>query len=393
MSTLSYGLNITKKAPSLASRPPPAKRKTIFDDDSGPEDDPNNPKDEAQSITTIDGLTPPSPSKSSHDSSAKQSPSATAPAKSLSKISPYSDLSTNHSTNKHATAAQSLDPSIYDYDLVYDSLHAIPPSTSSTTAQKQKSQYMSNLLAAAEQRKRDQLRAKDKLLAKERMAEGDAFNDKERFVTEAYKKQQEEIRQMEEEEERRVAEEQERKRRIGGGMRGVYEDLLRKGEEKHSAVVKAVEEGRGKEIAAEPNIEGAKSEIEEAKEKGAVLNDDGQIIDHRSLLSAGLNVKPKPKPSSTSSSANLSKDGKSVASSTLVGRGGSKQAMRERQSRMLEAQLEQVAKRAADDEDVQREEMERKVKSRKTDGEIMGAKQRYLARKREADAKRAGKGD
>ena len=390
MSTLSYGLNITKKSSSLASRPPPAKRKTIFDDDSGGEDGPDKPEDEAESITTVGGLALPSPSKPSHDPSIKQPPSETAPTKPATKISPYSDLSTNHSTNKHATAAQSLDPSIYDYDSIYDSLHAPPPSTSSTAAQKQKSQYMSNLLAAAEQRKRDQLRAKDKLLAKERIAEGDTFDDKEKFVTEAYKKQQEEVRQMEEEEERRVAEEQERKRRGGGGMRGVYEDLLRKGEERYSAVVKAVEEGRGKDNG-EGKSEEVKSEIEEAKEKGAVLNDDGQIIDHRSLLSAGLNVKPKPKPSPASSSANFSKNPNPMTSSTLVGRGGSKQAMRERQSRMLEAQLEQVAKRAADDDDLQKEEMEKKVKSRKTVGEIMGAKERYLARKREADAKTAGK--
>ena len=59
---------------------------------------------------------------------------------------------------------------------------------------------MENLLAAAEVRKRDQLRAKEKMLLREREAEGDDYADKEKFVTAAYRAQQEDMRRLEEEE-------------------------------------------------------------------------------------------------------------------------------------------------------------------------------------------------
>jgi hypothetical protein len=59
---------------------------------------------------------------------------------------------------------------------------------------------MENLLQAAETRKRDQLRAKERLVQREREAEGEEYADKEQFVTTAYKKQQEEMQILEEEE-------------------------------------------------------------------------------------------------------------------------------------------------------------------------------------------------
>lgn len=75
----------------------------------------------------------------------------------------------------------------------------------------------------------------------------------------------------------------------------------------------------------------------------------------------------------------------------MVGAGGGKQAMRERQSRMMEAQLEQASKRAFEEEEEERLKVERAAKSRKTEGEIVSAKERYLARKREAEeAKKRG---
>jgi len=62
---------------------------------------------------------------------------------------------------------------------------------------------MSNLLAAAATRKLDHLRAEEKMMQREREAEGDEFKDKEVFVTQAYKDQMEEVRKAEEEEKRR----------------------------------------------------------------------------------------------------------------------------------------------------------------------------------------------
>jgi hypothetical protein len=58
---------------------------------------------------------------------------------------------------------------------------------------------------------------------------------------------------------------------------------------------------------------------------------------------------------------------------------------------MMEAQLEQATKRALEEGEGERQKIERASKSRKTEGDIMSAKERYLARKREAEeAKRKG---
>lgn len=52
---------------------------------------------------------------------------------------------------------------------------------------------------------------------------------------------------------------------------------------------------------------------------------------------------------------------------------------------MIEEQLAESLKRSRADEEAQRQEVERANKSRKTEGEISSAKERYLARKRAAE--------
>ena len=355
MSKLSYGLNITKKPP-LGQRPPPARRKTIFDDDSGPEDGPDD-EDAPESISTLGGL------QSSKSQSSKLAPTASSSRPSKPKISQYGDLSTNHSINKHSKTAQDLDPNIYDYDAVYDSLHAKPVSSTSTADIEKKPKYMGNLLAAAEVRKRDQLRAKEKMLAKERELEGDEFADKEKFVTGAYKRQQEEMRRLEEEEVQKEKEAEERKRREGGGMKALYKNLLERDELKHKEVLKAVEEGRGKDE--KDNGEGKerrkeKSEADLAREKGAVINEEGQVVDKRQLLSAGLNAAsaPKPKPPPDPGSRGSGPGG---------GRGG-RESARERETRNFEDQL--LGKHGVDDSSD--DEANRASKSRKLEDELLG---------------------
>lgn len=381
MAALSYGLNIKKKPASLSGRPPPGKRKTIFDEDCNSENDLEE-KPALEEVTTIGGVTS---SKSTSSSNNKNAPSNKAASKKATPISQYGDLSANHTSTLHAATAQSIDASIYDYDSVYDSLHS-KSSASTTTSKGPK--YMSNLLAAAEVRKRDQLRAKEKLLAKEREAEGDTFIDKEKFVTDAYKAQQEEVRRLEEEEVKRELAEMERRKKGGGGMVGLYKGILERGEQKHEEVVLAAEEQakKGPHTAAVgdgQHEKKEKSEVELAREKGAVVNDDGQVVDKRELLSAGLNIAPKPVSAKPTASATAHPS----RPSGPQGRGisSAKQAMRERQSRMLEEQLEEVAKRAVDEDALKREEVERAAKRRLTEKDIGSAKERYLARKREAE--------
>lgn len=99
--------------------------------------------------------------------------------------------------------AKESDPNIFDYDAAWDDMKSIDlykKVIDEQDALKRKPKYMENLLVAAEVRKRDQLRAKEKLLQKEREEEGDEYAGKESFVTEAYKRQQEELTRMEEEE-------------------------------------------------------------------------------------------------------------------------------------------------------------------------------------------------
>ena len=395
---LSYGLNITKKAKPIGFRPPPGKRKPIFDSDGDSGDDDNTGGAAVEEIGEFGGLDLPSskpstskPSKPLSKPSSKLNPLSKPPSGAKPKTntpqSLYGDLSTTFSSSKHAAAAESLHSSIYDYDAVYDSLKPVKQVTEADKDRKPK--YMTSLLAAAAVRKRDATIAEERKLAREREAEGEEFADKEKFVTEAYKKQQAANRVAEAEE--REREEREAKQNKNTGFTGFYKDLLEKDEKRHAEIVKAAEE-RGKagpEAKVEEEVGGEKSEAQIAREinekkSGAVaVNDEGQVVDKRQLLKGGLNIVPKSK--TAAPPPRRDRDVADRGRGGFVGAGGGKQAMRERQTRMMEAQLEEASKRAREEEEEEREKVERASKSRKTEGEIMGAKERYLLRKKEAE--------
>lgn len=309
----------------------------------------------------------------------------------------YTNLATLHTSSKHAREAESIDPSIYSYDSVYDSIKAQrekPFRAGSSGANGEPSRYMESLLRSAEIRKRDQMRARDRLLAKEREAEGDEFADKDKFVTEAYRTQQEEIRKMEEEEARKEKEEEERRRRNGGsGLTSFYRDMLARGEDQHRAAVKAVEDAvavGGTMGSSDMETEKQKSETEIAAELNArganiIVNDEGQIVDKRQLLSAGLNIASKPK-TTTSKAGILSKSSTAVHNRLSGGRtDSSRQAQRHRQTGMIAAQLEEHARQEAEEEAARQKELAEKSKSRKTETDVSSARERYLARKRERE--------
>ena len=157
---------------------------------------------------------------------------------------------------------------------------------------------------------------------------------------------------------------EERKRREGGGMKALYKNLLEIDEQKHKEVMKAVEEGRGKNDKVDGKGEEeetkGKSEAELAKEKGAVVNEEGQVVDKRQLLSAGLNAASAPKPK-------FPPDPRSKGSGPGGGRGGGASA-RERETRNFEEQL--LGKHGADDSSD--DEADRASKSRKLEDELLG---------------------
>ncbi|KAI8626841.1 hypothetical protein F5Y19DRAFT_191323 [Xylariaceae sp. FL1651] len=390
---LSFGINLTKRPG--ASKPAPPKRKPMFggDDDS---DDANgqNSSSQATRITELEDETSsihPDKSKTKKPTSkTKNTPSGQPPTSKSKKpqISMYGDLSSALESRRHQEAAEELDPSIYDYDAVYDSLRPEKKVTQEDIERKPK--YMKNLITSAAVRKRDALIAEEKKIAREREEEGEEYADKEKFVTEAYKKQQEENRRLEEEERRR--EEEEVRKNKGGGMTAFYKELLERGDQRHAEVVKAAEERakNGPKPGDEVEEERVRTDADVAREinqKGGTIaiNEDGQVVDKRELLKGGLNLgaKKKTEPPKDTRKGMDSRDGREQ-SRGFVGAGG-KQAMRERQTRMLEAQLEESLKRSLDQEEEERQKVERAAKTRKTDTDISSAKERYLARKRQAE--------
>ncbi|KAJ5669011.1 hypothetical protein N7462_010081 [Penicillium macrosclerotiorum] len=432
------GLNL----PNKNSAPKPSisfgqkRKKNIFDDDSGDED---QQKDGAVEVSTIGGLEVPAPkSKLSSESPPKRkmqmgfSGKPGKPnAKPLNKKSifandeeedeerenerwgevqfglnqahsknpagpgqKFTNLSALHSSKKHAKEAEELDPSIYSYDAVYDNLHAKPDKAAAAN-KSEGPKYMTNLLRSADIRKRDQLRARDRQLAREREEEGDEFADKESFVTGAYKAQQEEMRKLEEEEARREKEEEERRKQNGGaGMVGFYRDVLSRDEARHNEVVKAAEEAARRVKAGEVSEDTTQpSEDQTDAQKAAdlnaqgariVVNEEGQVVDKRQLLTAGLNVAPKPRTTPSvlpKSAAQASAPRPSGGAGYQTGRA----AQRARQTEMIASQLEAQARQDAEAEAARQQEIAEKSKSRKTATDVSSAKERYLARKRERE--------
>ncbi|KAF8439610.1 coiled-coil domain-containing protein 55-domain containing protein [Terfezia claveryi] len=296
----------------------------------------------------------------------------------FSKTSVNADLATHtaRSTLQTASAeaaAVAEDPTIYAYDSLYDSMKSATSTSRANTVSlddpsTRQPKYMASLLAAAETRKRDLLRARERMLQKEREAEGEEFKDKESFVTGAYKAQQEEMKKLEEEE----AKKEEEERKKSKGLSGLYRGLLERGEKAHERAVEAA-----KEAAAVGEGEGEGEYKEEKKEERKALpahvevNDEGVVVDKRQLLSGGLNLL-SPSPSSANTSAR-----------DYQGKHKSEMDRRSRQTRMLEEQLAATQKRTREEEEAKAKELiERQVKRGKTEGELMGAKERYLARKK-----------
>lgn len=405
--TLSFGLNVKSKP---AAEPPKRQKKAaIFDDDedSEPEEQTKN-NVFAEELTEFDGSklssrpkSAPKPSKPASRVRSGAVPSKPPVRKDKALEEDYTDLSTERESKKHAATAEKADSSIYDYDAFHEVHTSI--STARKAAEKQdalerKPKYINNLLDAAARRKQDQLIAREKFLQKEREAEGDEFADKEKFVTSGYKKQQEETRRLEEEERKKQEEEEKKRREGGGGMQGFYRSVMDDSERRHKEAMEAAEklEKSGGDLPV-VDEEKKKTDIDLAAEMRAKgvnvhVNEEGQVTDKRQLLSAGLNIGPSGKSTDKHAADHLKTSARATQQSSFQNRNTDKQAMRERQTRMLEQQLEASAKRKAEEEAEEQEKLERASKSRKTDTDISSAKERYLARKREAEAAKKAAG-
>ncbi|BGP00136.1 hypothetical protein RTG_00090 [Rhodotorula toruloides ATCC 204091] len=195
-----------------------------------------------------------------------------------------------------------LDPSVFEYDEVYDNMKAaerVAKEERKKESSDRKPKYINRLLETAELRKQDRLRAEDKMIQKEREREGDEFADKDQFVTPSYLKQQEELRKVEEEEKKR--EEAEAKKKRPGGISTFLRSYLDSTEAAHAAAVAATASTAKKlPLGAQLPTEQEKTDAQIAAEyeaktgKKVEINDEGEIVDRRQLMSGGLNiVKPK----------------------------------------------------------------------------------------------------
>lgn len=90
------------------------------------------------------------------------------------------------------------DPTIYQYDEVYDDLER--KGQMDSKQKEKKSKYIQKLLKTADRRKKEQEHRIERMVQKEREAEGEMYADKESFVTSAYRAKLEEFKKMEEEE-------------------------------------------------------------------------------------------------------------------------------------------------------------------------------------------------
>lgn len=99
--------------------------------------------------------------------------------------------------------AEAEDPTIFDYDGNYDEIQAIKNEKKEEARKADKnreSKYAENIIKAHARRQLEQFSREERQQLREREKEGDEFDDKEVFVTGAYRKQQEEVKKHREQE-------------------------------------------------------------------------------------------------------------------------------------------------------------------------------------------------
>lgn len=297
-------------------------------------------------------------------------------------------------------AALSIDSSIFDYDGVYDSMkegqRSIQAKNEKENA-KRDPKYMSSSFAASEQRRIDRQRAEAKKIQREREQEGDLYDNTESFVTDAYKQQMEDIRKAEEDEKKS----ENSARQKNKGAASFYKDMLGEQDRAHQAAVEASIRPAASNIDTKEEVDDSESRrrarIEEARQKGLDVrtNDENEVVDERSLLSAGLNTfsnqnkRQKTESDERSGSARNSDtrrdpDDSHHSHRKLPEVRDARQAQRERQSKMIEEQMLALQKER-EEEEIKKEAERKKAiigKKRNDTDRIDLARQRALERRK-----------
>ena len=256
------------------------------------------------------------------------------------------------------------------------------------------------------------------MMQRERELEGDQFKDKESFVTQAYKDQMEQVRKAEVEEKRReglpynapsfrggltnqillITEIQKKQSGPSTGMAHFYRKLLEESEQQHEATVAATQvkpvigpQGptpnltiiKPSDLTLMSDLELARAARDQGKE--VEINDDGQIVDKRDLLSAGLNLSLPNTRRLGKQSQGTTKDGpdKPVETHTAVGTAASRREINERRRREILHQMEMEKIRVAGEKQQEDDKSRRIVAKRNTESDVSDARERYMARKRQ----------
>jgi len=354
----------------------------------------------------------------------------------------------SRSEKRLQSEALAIDSTAFQYDEVYDNLKAAErkvEDAKKAEKDKREPQYMASFIEAAKRRKMDALHAEEKLMQREREKEGGEFDDKEKFVTSAYKAQMEEVRRAEEEERvkegksgflhlnpklHRLMIEQLRNSKKGPGLTSFYKSMLEDSEAKHAAAVASTAGlvDSGPSLAIRPPTQRDQVEDDEAEydpflareastarpsrppklvddtetkpvlRPGVEMNDDGEVVDKRTLLKAGLNITKKPTavlPDSLKTGSKNSTPLEGPWQSRAVGSAASHKERMARERKRLEDQLaaEEEKKKRDDEERMRLEEEEARRRREGDDGQAekkrLEAKERFLARKR---AREGGEG-
>ncbi|KNZ44475.1 hypothetical protein VP01_912g6 [Puccinia sorghi] len=254
-------------------------------------------------------------------------------SKSMAPLVPLSSSKLSRQQKLAQEEATKLDPTAFEYDEVYDVMKLADSKAKQEKLQKGAErkvsllppfpQYISGLIETAKQRKIDRVRAEDKMVQRERELEGEEFADKDEFVTPAYLQQQKELREAEEAEKLKAE-----KAPNEQAMTTFYQNILEEDSKRHEAAVKAVAAAAvtkklssgislglsatlsnakdadvnptrtAQQAQYDPEPEAVPSEAKLAAEIGkklgrkVELDDEGRIVDHRQLLTGGLNLGP-----------------------------------------------------------------------------------------------------
>ncbi|KAF8921255.1 coiled-coil domain-containing protein 55-domain containing protein [Mucidula mucida] len=309
------------------------------------------------------------------------------------------NVGTSRKLRKIMEQEKKVDETVYEYDEVWDLMQMAKQKqkeAKEVDAAQRKPKYIHGLLASAQTRKLDHLRAEEKMMQHEREMEGDEFKDKDAFVTQAYKDQMAEVRRAEEEEKRRDA--LQKSAGPSSGMSHYYRQLLEESEQRHEATVAATQKTVIGPQGPAPNLTITKpadftpvSDLELARiarteGKEVELNDDNQIVDKRELLAAGLNLSgTNTRKLGRTKQSQAQKDETDVVQThRAVGTAASRREINERRAREIQQQLESEKERVArEKKQADDEALARVVAKRNTEADVQSARERYLARKRE----------